>query len=65
MPNDQHPPQLYSLCCFAPGQVVPEVELIDADTDDEAVILASRRKFAMRRELWERHRLVAHIPASH
>jgi hypothetical protein len=55
---------VYSICYFDRGLIVPEVKLIDAGTDDEAVEYArSSRSFTMR-EIWERHRLVAVIPAS-
>ena len=54
--------RVYSLCSFDSDLVVPNVELIDADSDEEALALARLRRFAMRRELWDRHRLVARIP---
>jgi len=58
------PPSLrvYSLCSFDRHLVVPTVELIDAQTDADAVFVARSRKLTMRRELWDRHRLVASIP---
>lgn len=55
---------VYSLCSFDSGVFVPTVELIDADSDEEAVALASSRRRASRPELWHHHRLVADIPAA-
>ena len=49
---------------FDPGLVVPEIELIDANNDEDALAQARCRRFSMRRELWDRHRLVATIPAA-
>ena len=54
--------RVYSLCFFHGDLVVPAVELIDAETDEEAMALARRRQFSTRRELWDRHRLVAELP---
>ena len=62
MADDRRLQRIYSLCSFDPDLVVPQVELIDAETDEEAVGLARRRKFTMRRELWDRRRLVASLP---
>ena len=62
MASNQRLSRVYSLCSFDPGLVVPEVELIDAETDEEAVGLARRRKHRMRRELWDHRRLVVTIP---
>lgn len=61
--NDQL--RVYSLCLFSPGEVVPTVELIDAATDAEAIAVAGSNRQFKRRELWDRHRLVAVIPALH
>jgi|1186.fasta_scaffold23674_4 hypothetical protein len=57
----EHSFRVYSLCSFETELVVPVVELIDAETDEDAVSMARSRKFTMRREVWERHRLVAVI----
>jgi hypothetical protein len=54
--------RVYCLCLFQRGAVVPEVKLIDADGDDEAVSVARATSPACERELWDRHRLVAHFP---
>lgn len=56
-------PRVYCICSFQGGAVVPTVELIDAETDEEAVGVARRRNLAATRELWDHHRLVARIPA--
>ena len=62
--NKPEGPRVYSLCSFDPGLVVPEIELIDANNDEDALAQARCRRFSMRRELWDRHRLVATIPAA-
>jgi len=56
--------RVYSLCSFDPGSVVPTVELIDAETDADAVTVARSRKITMQREIWDHHRLVATIRPS-
>jgi hypothetical protein len=55
---------VYCLCFFERQIVVPEVVLIDAATDDQAVAEARLRRSLTTREVWDRHRLVAVIPAS-
>jgi hypothetical protein len=55
---------VYSICYFDRGLIVPDVRLIDADTDDEAVEYARSSRCFTTREIWERHRLVAVIQAS-
>jgi hypothetical protein len=55
-------PNLYCVCYFEPHWVVPEVDLVDAETDDEAISVARNRRMFMMREVWEHHRLVAVIP---
>lgn len=55
--------RVYSICSFGPQMVVPDVELIDAESDEDAITLARSRRFGMRREIWDRHRLVATVPA--
>ena len=55
---------VYSICYFDRGLIVPQVMLIDADTDDEAVEYARSSRCFTTREIWERHRLVAVIHAS-
>ena len=58
----RQPLNVYSLCSFDPELVVPQVELIDAESDEDAIALARSRKFHMRREIWDQHRLVAALP---
>jgi len=55
---------VYSLCFFRPGDIVPDVRLIEAASDDEAVESARENLLFTTREVWERHRLVAVIPPS-
>ena len=57
--------RVYTLCYFGRDYVVPEVELIDAATDDEAIEAARHSHPFMRREVWDRHRLVATISADY
>ena len=63
MSKERQALRFYSLCSFDIGLVVPEVELIGADTDEDALALARCRSFSTTRELWDCHRLVATIPA--
>lgn len=59
---DRQVPRVYCICSFQGGALVPTVELIDAETDDEAVDVAHRRDLLTTREVWDHHRLVARIP---
>jgi len=58
----EHDTQVYSLCFFARDAVVPEVMLIDAATDMEALCEARDRRAFLTREVWQGHRLVGVIP---
>jgi hypothetical protein len=49
----RHSQRVYSLCSFDPELVVPQVELIDAESDERAIALARSRGFRMRREVWD------------
>ena len=60
-PQDQAIRRVYTLCSFDRGLVVPKVQLIDAETDDEAVAFAAGSNLCSLREVWDRHRLVAVI----
>ncbi|MFL6755921.1 MAG: hypothetical protein ACJ8EH_10060 [Sphingomicrobium sp.] len=51
--------RLYSVCVFDEGLVVPWVKLLDATSDTEAIGAARCICPSKRRELWDRHRLVA------
>lgn len=53
--------RIYTICEFDAGHLVPRVELFEAVTDEEAVSQAMLSEFAIRREVWDRHRLVASI----
>jgi len=55
-------PQVYSLCFFERDALVPEVILVDAVSDDEALLEARDRRTFTTREVWQGHRLVAVIP---
>ena len=54
--------RLYTVCVFDEELVVPWVELLDARNDQEAVALARSIQPSKRREIWDRHRLVAELP---
>ncbi len=54
--------RLYTVCVFDEELVVPWIELIDARDDQEAVALAHSIQPSKRREIWDRHRLVAELP---
>jgi IMP cyclohydrolase len=43
--------------------VVPDVALVEADSDEEAVEYARTSRSFTTREIWDRHRLVAVIPS--
>ena len=51
--------RLYTVCVFDEGLIVPWVRLVDAEDDSEAIALARSIQPSKRRELWDRHRLVA------
>lgn len=54
----------YTLCFFGTGFVVPQVQLIEACSDTEAIDQARSTRQFTRREVWDRHRLVAVMPPS-
>jgi hypothetical protein len=56
-------PRIYRVCLFEPGAVVPKVQLMSATSDEQAIALASTIDPSAEREVWDRHRLVAQIPA--
>ena len=53
--------RLYRLCLFDRGAVVPRVQLISATGDEQAIALANGIDPTAEREIWDRHRLVAHL----
>ena len=60
--DDRQLPHVYCVCIFPDDAVVPTVELVEAETDEEAVGVARMRNLMTTREIWEHHRLVARIP---
>jgi hypothetical protein len=57
--------RIYSVCFFRDGFLVPDVKLIDASSDEEAIESARMNRSFTTREVWDRHRLVAVIPPGH
>jgi len=55
--------RLYRICLFDPGAVVPRVQLISAAGDEQVVAIAVGIDPSAEREVWDRHRLVAYLPA--
>jgi hypothetical protein len=55
---------VYSVCFFDRDFVVPDVLLIDAASDEEALAEARLRRQFTTREVWNRHRLVGVIQPS-
>lgn len=53
--------RVYTLCFFDSQSVVPQVLLIDAFDDAEALEEARSRRAFVTREVWDRHRLVGII----
>lgn len=53
--------RVYTLCFFDSHSVVPQVLLIDAFDDAEALEEARGRRAFVTREVWDRHRLVGII----
>ena len=54
----------YTVCFFAVGRIAPDVQLIEAASDEEALEAARSSRLFTRREVWDRHRLVAVIRES-
>lgn len=48
-------------CVDGVGKINAAPELIDARTDDEAIVLARSKRLVVSSELWDRNRLVAKI----
>jgi hypothetical protein len=55
--------RVYSVCCFDEGLVVPQVSLLEASSDEEAIGQVRSMHCLKTRELWQRHRLVASFRA--
>ena len=54
--------RVYSICFLDRGLIVPDVTLIDAESDQEAVEYARTSRSFTTREVWDGYRLVAVIP---
>lgn len=54
--------QIYSVCFFGRGWIVPEVQFVEAASDQDASVLAGSMRPWMTREVWQRHRLVQVLP---
>jgi hypothetical protein len=54
----------YRLYCMDGLGKIGRVELLEADTDEDAVHIAYEKKLPVTCEIWDRDRLVAQIPAS-
>ena len=54
--------RLYTACFFEHEAIVPWVQLLAAESDEEAIAELRSSHVFMTRELWDRHRLVALIP---
>ena len=54
--------RLYSLCFFETDWIVPQVQFLEADSDDEALVQARSMRPWMTREVWDQHRLVRVLP---
>lgn len=58
-PSNCQASRIYNICAFKAGCVVPEVSLLEAGSDEEALHVASSAFAFAVREVWDRHRLVA------
>ena len=56
--------RVYCICIFERSLEVPRVSLFDADTDAQAINAARSMCHFAECEIWDRHRLVAVIPAA-
>jgi hypothetical protein len=54
--------RVYSVYFYGRGRVVPEMQFLEAATDDEAYVRAGSMKPWMTREIWDRHRQVRVLP---
>jgi hypothetical protein len=53
---------LYSVCFFDRDWIVPEVQFLEAESDQDALMFARSMRPGMTREVWDRHRLVRVLP---
>jgi hypothetical protein len=58
------PERVYSVYFYGRGRVVPEMQFLEAASDDEAYVRAGSMKPWMTREIWDRHRQVRVLPPS-
>jgi hypothetical protein len=56
--------RVYCICCFERGAVVPQVKLVDAASDEQAVQIAQTIRPGAEWEVWDQHRLVAHFQSA-
>jgi hypothetical protein len=56
--------RVYRICYFKRGAVVPDVMLVDAVTDEQAMAIARTIRPGAEREVWDRHRLVEHFQSA-
>ena len=54
--------QVYTVCLFGRNFVVPEVQILEAPSDESAIAEARTRNVFSSREVWKGHRLLAVIP---
>ena len=60
--SQAEPSRLYCVCFFSSGWITPEVQFLDAENDEDALLLARSIRPWMTREIWDRHRLVRLLP---
>lgn len=53
---------VYSICFVDRNFVVPDVLIIEAESDEQALAQAEANRLFTTREVWSRHRLVGVIP---
>jgi len=54
--------RLYSDGFFGPDWLVPEVQFVEANSDDEALAAIRSMRPSLTREVWQSHRLVRVLP---
>ena len=56
--------RVYSVCFFEAGWIDPQVQLLEAGDDEDALAIARPIRPWLTREIWDRHRLVRVLPPS-
>jgi hypothetical protein len=56
--------KVYLICLFERGAIVPEVRLVEAACDEDAISLAQAMHPSAEREVWDMDRRVAHFPGA-